>query len=171
MTRSFGVFYELYLNKRLSKQPRRRWFETPSSHYDFTVMITLLSPPSFLSSLTSPFNIMAADYLLYLLMNREKLPFMMKAFRYLCHLSMVADVNFNLHYFKVIQCFNDLTIWTVHTLQTSARNVYVPHTPRHNQIPGTRVKSCYGHIIEIFWKVAFDFSFILFVWTVTTLQM
>ena len=31
MTRSFDVFFGLYLNKRLvSKQSRRRWFETPS---------------------------------------------------------------------------------------------------------------------------------------------
>ena len=30
VTRSFGVFFDLSLNKRLSKQPRRRWFETPS---------------------------------------------------------------------------------------------------------------------------------------------
>ena len=28
--RSFGVFFDLRLNKRLSKQQRRRWFETPS---------------------------------------------------------------------------------------------------------------------------------------------
>ena len=30
VTRSFDVFFELRLNKRLSKQSRRRWFETPS---------------------------------------------------------------------------------------------------------------------------------------------
>ena len=30
MTRSFDVFFDLCLNKRLSKQSRRRWFETPS---------------------------------------------------------------------------------------------------------------------------------------------
>ena len=30
VTRSFDVFFDLRLNKRLSKQPRRRWFETPS---------------------------------------------------------------------------------------------------------------------------------------------
>ena len=29
VTRSFGVFFDLRLNKRLSKQLRRRWFETP----------------------------------------------------------------------------------------------------------------------------------------------
>ena len=29
MTRSFGVFFDLRLNKRLSKQSRRRWFQTP----------------------------------------------------------------------------------------------------------------------------------------------
>ena len=28
--RSFDVFFDLRLNKRLGKQPRRRWFETPS---------------------------------------------------------------------------------------------------------------------------------------------
>ena len=27
--RSFDVFFDLRLNKRLSKQSRRRWFETP----------------------------------------------------------------------------------------------------------------------------------------------
>ena len=30
VTRSFHAFFDLRLNKRLSKQPRRRWFETPS---------------------------------------------------------------------------------------------------------------------------------------------
>ena len=30
VTRSFDVFFELRMNKRLSKQPRHRWFETPS---------------------------------------------------------------------------------------------------------------------------------------------
>ena len=29
-TQSLDVFFDLPLNKRLSKQPRRRWFETPS---------------------------------------------------------------------------------------------------------------------------------------------
>ena len=30
VTRSFEFFFDLLLNKRLSKQSRRRWFETPS---------------------------------------------------------------------------------------------------------------------------------------------
>ena len=30
VTRSFDVFFDLSLDKRLGKQPRRRWFETPS---------------------------------------------------------------------------------------------------------------------------------------------
>ena len=30
VTRSFGVFFDLRLDIRLSKQPRRRWFERPS---------------------------------------------------------------------------------------------------------------------------------------------
>ena len=30
VTRSFDVFFDLRLNKRLSKQSRRRWFESPS---------------------------------------------------------------------------------------------------------------------------------------------
>ena len=30
VTRSFDAFFDLRLNKRLSKQSRRRWFETPS---------------------------------------------------------------------------------------------------------------------------------------------
>ena len=30
VTRSFDVFFDFRLNKRLSKQTRRRWFETPS---------------------------------------------------------------------------------------------------------------------------------------------
>ena len=30
VTRSFEVFFALRLNKRLSKQPRRQWFQTPS---------------------------------------------------------------------------------------------------------------------------------------------
>ena len=30
VTRSFGVFFDLYLDKRLTNQSIRRWFETPS---------------------------------------------------------------------------------------------------------------------------------------------
>ena len=30
VTRKFDVFFDLHLNKRLSKQSKRRWFETPS---------------------------------------------------------------------------------------------------------------------------------------------
>ena len=30
VTRSFDVFFDRRLNKRLSKQSKRRWFETPS---------------------------------------------------------------------------------------------------------------------------------------------
>ena len=41
MTRSFGVFFYLRLNKRLSKQSRDWWFKPPSHHYDVTVMIQL----------------------------------------------------------------------------------------------------------------------------------
>ena len=32
VARSFDVFFDLRLNKRMSKQPRRRWIETPSKH-------------------------------------------------------------------------------------------------------------------------------------------
>ena len=30
VTRNFDVFFDMRLNKRLRKQSRRRWFETPS---------------------------------------------------------------------------------------------------------------------------------------------
>ena len=45
VTRSFGVFCDLRLNKRLSKHSKRRWFETPSRslwrHWNgFTACIT-----------------------------------------------------------------------------------------------------------------------------------
>ena len=38
VTRSFDVFFDLRLNKRLSKQWCGWWFETPSRRYDVTVM-------------------------------------------------------------------------------------------------------------------------------------
>ena len=38
VTRSFDVFFDLRLNKRLSKQWWGWWFETPSPHYYVTVM-------------------------------------------------------------------------------------------------------------------------------------
>ena len=42
VVRSFGVFVDLRLNKRLSKQSRRRWFETPSRslwrHYNAAIL-------------------------------------------------------------------------------------------------------------------------------------
>ena len=38
VTRSFDVFFDLRLNKRLSKQSRGWWFETQSAHNDVIVM-------------------------------------------------------------------------------------------------------------------------------------
>ena len=37
--RSFDVFFDLRLNKRLSKQPWGWWFETHRGHYDVNVMM------------------------------------------------------------------------------------------------------------------------------------
>ena len=39
VTRSFDVFFDLRLKKRLSKQLRGWWLETPSCHYDVTTHI------------------------------------------------------------------------------------------------------------------------------------
>ena len=39
VTRSFGVFIDLRLNKRLSKQSRSRYLRRHPAHYDVTVMI------------------------------------------------------------------------------------------------------------------------------------
>ena len=38
VTRRFDVFFDLRLNKRLSKQSWGWWFETPRGHYDVNVM-------------------------------------------------------------------------------------------------------------------------------------
>ena len=38
---NFDVFFDLHPNKRLSKQMRSWWFETPSRHYDVTVVVML----------------------------------------------------------------------------------------------------------------------------------
>ena len=38
VARSFGVFFDLCLNKRLSKHSWGRWFETPSRSFDVIVM-------------------------------------------------------------------------------------------------------------------------------------
>ena len=44
--RSLGVSYDLHLNKRLCKQPRRRWFETPSRSLWCHCTVTRLIPCS-----------------------------------------------------------------------------------------------------------------------------
>ena len=48
VTRSFAIFFDPRLKERLSKQSRRRWFETPSrslsGDYDVTVMHSLSVP-------------------------------------------------------------------------------------------------------------------------------
>ena len=49
VTRSFDVFFDLRLNKRLSKQSRRRWFETPSRslwHHCNCIFISICEEPS-----------------------------------------------------------------------------------------------------------------------------
>ena len=40
VTRSFGVFFDRHLNKRLNKQSWGWWFETHRAHYDATVMVS-----------------------------------------------------------------------------------------------------------------------------------
>ena len=52
MTQSFDVFFDLGLNKRCSKQSKRRWFETP--HYDVVVMLNC--PPSMHAITKLPFR-------------------------------------------------------------------------------------------------------------------
>ena len=44
VTRNFDVFFDLRLNKRLSKHSRRCWFETPSRslHYDVIVVMCVV---------------------------------------------------------------------------------------------------------------------------------
>ena len=51
VSRSFGVSFDLCLNKRLSRQSRRRWFETHRAHHDVTVLIK--NPVDTLIKLTS----------------------------------------------------------------------------------------------------------------------
>ena len=41
VTQSFDVFFYLRLNKRLSKQSRRWWFETPSRHHDIEFSVNI----------------------------------------------------------------------------------------------------------------------------------
>ena len=57
VTRSFGVFFDMSLNKRLSKQSRRRWFKTSSRslwrHCNDKVSIVILSPYTCLFSSVS----------------------------------------------------------------------------------------------------------------------
>ena len=50
VTLRFDVFLDLRLNKRLSKQSRRRWFETAPAHHDVTVMENFIG---FVSALQS----------------------------------------------------------------------------------------------------------------------
>ena len=49
VTRSFAIFFDLHLNKRLSKQSRRRWFEMPP-HSLWWYLIDLVAPQDGLSS-------------------------------------------------------------------------------------------------------------------------
>ena len=46
VTWSFDVFFDLRLNKRLSKQSWGWWFETLSRHYDVTLMNLLQNCPN-----------------------------------------------------------------------------------------------------------------------------
>ena len=46
VTRIFDIFFDLRPNKRLSKQRRGWWFETPSAHYDVTLMHVFHGGPS-----------------------------------------------------------------------------------------------------------------------------
>ena len=50
VARSFDVFIDLRLNQRLNKQPWGWWYETPSPHYDVTVMDTSIAIPTDCSS-------------------------------------------------------------------------------------------------------------------------
>ena len=65
VTRSFEGFFDLRLNKRLSKQSRRRWFETPSpslwrhsNHYNDVIMGAIASQ---ITSLTIVYSTVYSD--------------------------------------------------------------------------------------------------------------
>ena len=43
VTQSFDIFFDVHLNKRLSKKSRRRWLKRPCTHCDVPDMILELS--------------------------------------------------------------------------------------------------------------------------------
>ena len=43
VTRSFYIFFDLRLNKWLSKQSRRRWLKRHRTHHDVTVIVIKLA--------------------------------------------------------------------------------------------------------------------------------
>ena len=57
VTRSFDVFFDLCLNKRLSIQPRRWWFETPSRSLWRYCNVTIWDLSAFNASLLSNFEL------------------------------------------------------------------------------------------------------------------
>ena len=69
VTRSFDVFFDMRPNKRLSKQSRGWWFETPSRpkwrHYNDTLCVVINT-----SSIRVPFNITVVILVIILLAER-----------------------------------------------------------------------------------------------------
>ena len=69
VTRSFGVFFDLHLNQQLSKQWRRRWFETqtkvPMSQFDqfVTQWQTVVAFTYFTKIITHSSNYRKVDYI------------------------------------------------------------------------------------------------------------
>ena len=64
VTRSFDVFFDLRLNKRLTKQSWGWWFETPlDAHYDAIVMIYHFALSNIMgNSYINPYGNPSANY-------------------------------------------------------------------------------------------------------------
>ena len=78
VTRSFDVFFDLRLNKRLSKQSRGWWFESHHGHYDVIVIASLMYDDMYYVSHLAKHTVSYLFVLLFIYTTNQKHDFIPK---------------------------------------------------------------------------------------------
>ena len=125
VTRSFDIFFDLHLNKRLSKQSRGRWFEMPSR-----------SLWRYCNARTTPTRRKSWTYMEQHAVFATKCIFSAFEFRYFCHIAtsdILKSISMSLHTlsYSPLQCYTHVKITSVfmslHTLMYKVNFNVVTH--------------------------------------------
>ena len=141
VTRSFDVFFDLRLNKRLSKQSWGRWFETPSHplwrHYNVLLRVKILKVKNLRFKFPGNFAGWHSVLALHMILTQQRVwhPAEMIHIRHRCELSWLMRV-------KTSQIIGN---WTVCSKAYSSW--------QHRKASKFRIAGSLSHKRPVMWKV------------------